>query len=498
MKLTPNIYRKALNSQKRQSSTLQSALFLFFVMMAFGAGSPHSATAQTQVRIIQADELSGTENEFGRIRMLINNVIIETDDFNLMADSVYQYLDLNRVDAFGNIQIETENQMIWSDSLRYNTETDISHFFGRVVIEGENAVMTSQEMIYNFFFEVAEFPQQIRLEDEDGILQANNGFYFSIPDSAAFYGDVQIADTTQYAEADTMYAIRNAEYYELHGNVYLEDIENRTRMRSDFTRSDSTGYRELRGNARLQRVNEAETDTTFLKAEWLEVINRDTLSVVDAYENVRIWSERYASVSDSSRYDDISDQFLLRGNARLWRRDLQLTGDRIDIQLQDDEIHSLLSVPRPIAVTPDSITGRFNQITGDSLWIFFDEGDLRLMEVRPSAEMIIHERDEDDNPDFAVQITSNELFMYFFDGEVDSLKYYRDIQGNYIPEAQNPGEIRLDNFVYEPDLRPQRPDSWLMPSREPISEEPLFPLPERYRAHIETRNNQQNGINQPE
>ncbi|MCH8569456.1 MAG: hypothetical protein LAT67_14370 [Balneolales bacterium] len=449
---------------------------------------PEIVQAQTQVRILQTGTATGSVTEFGQTRKLFDDVIIETDDMLIKADSLFQYIEADLIDAFGNIEIITENQTIWADSLRYNLNTDVSHFRGRVVVQGESSLLLSPEMIYNFFFEIAEFPREIRLEDADGTLKADRGFYFNIPDSAAFFGNVQLSDSTQYAESDSLYAIRSANRYQLFGNVYLEDFENRTRMRGDFSKSDDSGYRELRGNARLQRMNEAETDTTFLSASWLEVLQDDTTSVVLGYENVRIWSERYASVSDSSRYEDIAGRFLLKGDSRLWRRDLQLSSRIIEIILQDDEIEELIAYPEPITVTPDSITGRFNQIQGDSLWIFFDEGEIHRMEVRPNSEMIIHEKDENDEPEFAVQIEADRLFVFFANNEPDSLKYFENISGQFIPEARNPGEIRLSRFQYEPEIRPERPERWLQPSRPPLTSEPPFEWPARYRIYLEERN----------
>lgn len=445
------------------------------------------AVAQTQVRLLFTESLRGETTELGRVRILRGNVEMETDELHIKADSVYQYLDRNFIDAFGNIQIRTDNQTIWSDSLRYNTLNDMSHFRGRVVVEGRTARLFSHEMIYNFLFEIAEFPQRIRLVDQAGTLQASRGFYFSLPDSAAFYGNVQLADSTQYAESDTLYAVRSADFYQLRGNVFLEDFTERTRMRGRFSQSDSTGFRELRGDARLQRVNEAETDTTYLTANRIEVINRDTVNIVNGFENVRIWAERYASLSDESTYDDNSGLFRLTGAARLWQRDLQLSGEVIDIQLADDEIDYLFAFPKPIAVTPDSITGRFNQILGDSLWIYFDEGEISQMRVEPNAEMIIHERDENDRPEFAIQISAERLLMFFSEAGIDSLKYFRTIEGRYIPEIQNPESIRLEGFQYELQLRPDKPETWLFPSLPPISEEPFFPLPQRYLDFLRER-----------
>lgn len=450
---------------------------LFSWLAPFPAGA---LQAQTQVRLISADQLEGGDSELGQVRKLLGNVEMETDEFYLRADSVYQYLEQNLVDAYGNIDIETESQRIWADSLRYNTANDQSHFRGRVVVEGRASRLLSPEMLYNFFFEVAEFPQQIRLQDEEGELRANRGMYFSRPDSAAFFGDVQLTDSTKYAESDSLFALRSAGAYELHGRVYLEDFENQSRMRGRFSKSDSTGYRELRGEARLQRINEAGTDTTFLQSEWLEVIDRDTSSVVNAYENVRIWSSRYAAISEEARYDNTRDDFLLKDNARLWQQDTQLSAARIRVQLLEDQIESLKASPRAISVSPDSVTGRFNQIEGDSLWMYFEEGDLRRIEVRPNTEMLVHEKDENDRPEFGLQLRAEELFVFFYKEAIDSLKYYRAIDGEYIPEAQNPADIRLSGFQYEPDRRPARPESWLQPRLSYPDEAPPFTLPRRY------------------
>lgn len=459
------------------------SMMMLYPIVAFHVDSG-TVQAQTQVRIISADELVGGDSDLGPVRKLLGNVEMETDDFYLKADSVYQYLEQNLVDAYGNIDIETESQRIWADSLRYNTGTDQSHFRGRVVVQGRASRLLSPEMLYNFFFEIAEFPRHIRLEDEEGELRADSGLYFSLPDSAAFFGNVQLTDSTQYAESDSLFAVRSAGQYELHGQVYLEDFENQSRMRGDFSRTDSTGYRELRGDAQLQRINEAGTDTTFLQSAWLEVIDRDTLSVVDAYENVRIWSSRYASVSGQSRYDNRSDVFQLEGDARLWQQETQLSAENIIIQLQDDEIESLLAFPRAISVLPDSATGRFNQIQGDSLRMQFEESELRRIHVRPDTEMMVHEKDSDGQPEFGMQIRAEELRVFLREEAIDSLKYYSAIDGDYIPEAQNPGDIRLSAFQYDPEMRPQRPGTWLTPRLDYPDDTPPFTFPPRYMEYL--------------
>ncbi len=460
--------------------------FLILIFPALMLCAPEKAPAQSQVQIIRADVLEGEQTPSGPVRKLIGNVELRTDDAHILADSAFHFLELNLLRAFGNVQIETEkNELIWADRAMYDTESEESEFEGNVIIKTREATIFSQRLRYDFFFEIAAFPDRLRLEDEDGILVADRGLYFAESDSAAFVGNVQVSDESQYIEADSLYSRREIDYYELHGNVFLFDIENRTRIVGDYSESDSTGYRLVEGNTRLQRINEAETDTTFLIANRLEMFDSDTLRIVDSFGNVSIWSETYASLSDSARFDDLTEEFFLYGNARLWQDELQLSSPQIDIQLVDDEVDELLAYTRPFAATPDSASGRLNQIEGDSLRIYFEEGKVKRIHVKPNGEMIFHSNDENDEPDGALQLTGEQIIMFFSGGDADSMNVYRGIEGQYLPESPEVENLRLPGFIWEPERRPQRPENWLHPARDPIPEERPFPLPRRYQEYLE-------------
>ena len=442
--------------------------------------------AQTQVEILRpVDRLVGADSPLGPVRKLIGNVELRTENLHIIADSAYQYLEVDLIEAFGNIQIETERQLIWADRVRYNLTQDASHFTGRVIVKTRESTIYSEELFYDFIFEIAEFPQLVRFEDENGILTANSGIYFSLTDSSSFHGNVQLFDATQYAEADSLIAIRSIDFAELRGNVYLEDLENNASITGDFSRSDSTGFREVIGNARLQRINDAQTDTTHLSAHRVVFLETDTSNVVNAYDQVSIWSKNYAALSDSSQFDDTNDLFYLFGNARLWQKELQLSSSEIEITIESDEIDQLLSTGGSCFVLPDSITSRFNQIEGDSLLMYFFEGDISNLEVFPNAEMVVHNKDEDDNPEDAIRLSARKIIMYFSEGDIDSMRVLQSIDGQFIPEAQNPSEIRLEGFIYEPENKPQRPLFWLRPRLGPISEDFPFDLPRRFIQYME-------------
>jgi len=124
-------------------------------------------------------------------------------------------------------------------------------------------------------------------------------------------------------------------------------------------------------------------------------------------------------------------------------------------------------------------------MTGDTLHAYFENGTIDRLIVFDNSESIFHNRDEDDQPDGLMEMMSaGPLTMYFTDGEIDSLVAKRNIDGTYLPEDPVNIERQLDNFSWEPELRPQRPDP-REPRLPPIPEERPFDMPPRYIIYME-------------
>ncbi len=452
------------------------------IMMLFGMLIlwAESSDAQNRVRIIQSDELEGIVTEEGRIRKLTGNVSLQTDDFTILCDSAWHYMDREELRAWGNIEITSEREQIWSDRATYDLVSEVALFEGRVIMQSENVLLFSDEVFYSFITEIALFPEQLRLEDDRGVLLADSGYYYNALDSAIFRGNVQVADSLQYIEADSMFTRRGDEYYELHGRVYLDDLENRTRLTGSFVLSDSTGYRRVEGGSRMRRISEDMTDTTFLWADWLEVNQKDTINTFTAYDEVHIWTESYSSLSDTAHYDDGLQHFILRGSPRLWYEEMQLTGPFIHIQLEQDSVRYLESYERSFAVQRDTTLDRLNQITGDTLFIRFDEGSVSYMQVYPRGNVLYFVKDSDDTADGAIEMTADFIRLDFVEGELEDVIARHNVDGTFFEENPGIAERRLQGFAWDPETRPLRPDQPIEPRLPPVSLERPFELPPRY------------------
>lgn len=466
--------------------TFAKYLFHLISMLLIASTISNSAEAQNRVNINQADQAEGVTINGESVRKILGNVILTTDEMVLETDSVYQYIDRNLLTAF-NIQIETENEMIWADTLYHNTVAEISRLRGRVIVQSDQNIMFSDSIDVNMETDIATFEVPVRFEDEDGTLIAESGLYYQKVDSAVFRGNVQLSDTTQYIEADSLFMNRSSDLYEMFGQVFAHDYEDDVRFSGEYLYADSTGYRLLMDNAWLMEVSESKEDTTHLFAQTIELTEVDTVSYMDAFGDVRIWSLEFSAIADTANYRDDLDQFILRSFPKLWHENIQLSGPYTEAFMENDNIRFLTSFPRPIVVQEDSLTGRLHQMTGDTLNAYFEEGELERIHFFNNTEIIFHQRDENDQPDGLIEmISAGPAVMYFENGEFEFFKAQRNIDGSYLPEDSTNVQRRLDNFQWNPKLKPLRPEVQT-PRLPPIPEERPFELPPRYVRYLENQ-----------
>ena len=186
---------------------------------------------------------------------------LTVDGLAMVCDTAYRYLDRSELLAIGNLQIETENAIIWTDSLRYFNKDEQSLLRGRVIIEQENTRLFGTAVDYNFEEKIADFTQGIRLVDSTGVLIAHKGTYFEEQDSALFIQHVQLLTDEEYAESDFMTLARKSKRSYLSGNVLIDNLTEQQRIRADSIYADSSGFRQLIGNAIIRTIGSAVSDT---------------------------------------------------------------------------------------------------------------------------------------------------------------------------------------------------------------------------------------------
>lgn len=413
--------------------------------------------AQTKVSILQADKLIGRTSTSGLIRVLIGDVKIKIQDNELRSDSALHFVDQNEIRAYGNVYIQGDEERIWADSAIYNSKTDLSFFYGNLVIERDSSRFFSRKSSYSFPQKTAYFPEKLQLEDEKGILTADRGIYFNDKDSASFRGNVQISDSTSYVEADSLLSNRSAERYELFGNVFARETEKNSFISSNYMYLDSTGQRRLRDNSVLIKIDSAKADTVIIWAKKIDYNEfSDSSYTFTAKDSVKIWSPKFSSYSDSAFYSSITELFKLESDAFTWNNRLQLSAPLILISARDDTVRNISAFPKPFAVQQDSVTNRFQQMSGDSLFALFDKGEIKTVTFFENAAVAFFSTNEEKQADGLMVVQSQNVILYFEKEDLVDMSALVNIKATYSEEAGGIEAYRLTGFVWKPELRPEK------------------------------------------
>ncbi len=462
---------------------------IFFIYLFLLTGTAHTS-AQDIVELIRFDSATLTEVEGERVQKLVN-ARMSMRNVTMVCDSALRFLDRDEMRAFGNIQIDTETENIWADTLYYFTNRDISLLRGRVIIEQDSTTLFGSQVDYNFTTKVAIFPSGIRLEDSEGVLTAQSGTYFQNQDSAIFRFDVQLEDSAQYAEGDSLFINREKNFLQFYSNVFVSDSINNAILTGNYLEADSTGRRYIRDQAYLMNVEGDSTkmDTTHIYAGELLLLDQDSTSTIEGLDSVKVWASKFSSLSDTLLYDSETEIFTLSGLPKAWNKNSQLSGELIVVQLDSSEIKELRAFPNAFSTQQDTSTFRLNQLKGDTLVAYFDVGDISQIDVFPNSQILYHTKNEENEPDGAMEYTSPTTSLIFENGELITARMGQN-EGLFLPEYTDLENRTLDGFSWNPELRPQKPDSISSPRLDPIPVNRPFTLPRRYLQFVDAKSNQ--------
>ena len=291
---------------------------------------------------------------------------------------------------------------------------------GRVIIKQDSSTLFGKTVDYNFETKVAEFTNGIRLEDSKGTLIAKMGTTFKTKTVLFFRYEVQLNDSSQYAEGDSLFINRKRNYLQIYSNVFISDDVNTALLTGEYVEADSTGKRYTKDDAYLMKFENDSTnsDTTHIFADEILLLDMDSTSTIEGIKNVTVWTPNSPLFPIRFFYDSKSEIFTLNGSPRSWNKQTQLTGPYIIVELDSSEIKQLSSFPNAFSVQKDTVTTRLNQLKGDTLMAYFDSGISQRLICFQILKYYIHTKNDDGDPDGAIENTSPTTTLLFEDGEL--------------------------------------------------------------------------------
>lgn len=455
--------------------------------------------------------------------ILVGDVRFRRDSMYMFCDSAHYFQKKNAFQAFGNVRMEQGDTLfLFGDYLDYDGDTNIARVRHNVRLIDKNTVLTTDSLDFDRNENLGYFVEHGTLFDGESTLTSCYGEYnvdtkdaffqydvclehpdFKMLSDTLFYNtDSKIAtilgptnmysdDNEVYSErgryntvkrlaylldrsilyndnkdvtADSIFYDMNKGYSEVFGNIVYNDIVNRNMLTGEYAYlNEVVDSAYVTGRAVV--TDYSQRDSLFMHADtiWAVSYNLDTDSLyrqIKAYNKVRAWGEEMQAVCDSLVFDSRDSCMTMYKDPILWNKGVQLLGEKIKVYMDTASIDWVHVINQTLYAEPVRSENDYNQIKGQEMRFYFDEGRLSEMQVIGSVEIIFYPIDDSDSTLVGMNTTiAGRAIAYLDRGKVEKMVIPKEAKGVFYPMSQRPYEKRyLDNFAWFDYVRPQNKD----------------------------------------
>lgn len=453
--------------------------------------------------------------------ILVGNVSFRSDSMYMFCDSAHYFQKRNAFQAFGNVRMEQgdtlflygdyldfdgdtnmarvrnhvrlidKNTVLETDSLDYDRNLNLGYFFDYGSLSDGESVLSSFYGEYNITTKVALFNDDVSLENPQFSMLSDTLYYSTDSKVATISGPTNIYTggsevysergryntATRHAflldrsvifndlkavEADSIFYDSAKGYSEAFGGIVYNDTVNRNMLAGEYAYiNEFSDSAYVTGKAMV--VDYSQKDSLFMHSDtiWAVSYNVDTDSVyrlVKAYHKVRAWGSSMQAVCDSLVFDSRDTCLTMYKDPILWNEGVQLLGEVVKVYMDSTSINWVNVINQTLyAEAMDSVN--YNQIKGQEMRFYFNEGKLSEMQVIGSVEIVFYPLDKDGTYVGMNTTVSGSAFAYLKEGQVDKVVVPKNSKGVFYPMGQRPADKRfLDNFAWFDYVRPTSKD----------------------------------------
>ena len=482
------------------------------------AADEESEKKKTRIDLLFAERAWTDQQVLPDVQVLIGSVRLRHDSMYMYCDSALIYEKINSVEAFGNVRMEQGDTLfiygdylyydgmsqlamlrehvrlinrtaeLTTDSLNYDRVLSLGYYFTGGTLTDEDNVLTSVWGEYSPATKLAVFNHEVELVNPQFVLTSDTLKYSTLTKVATILGPSDIVseenhiysergiyDTnTDQAEllnrsvltnggrkltGDSLFYDRRAGYGEAFDNVQMNDTVNRNMLTGDYC-----FYNELTENAvatrRAVAVDYSQGDRLFMHADTLRLItfhlNTDSVyREMRAYHKVRAYRTDVQAVCDSMVYNSKDSCLTMYTDPILWQGPQQLLGEEIKVYMNDSTIDWAHIISQALAIEQkDSV--HYNQVSGKEMMAYFQEGEMRRVEVNGNVLVVYYPVEERDSSFIGMDYTEGSfLRMLLKDRRMERGSFIGKATGTMYPMDQiPPDKMRLPSFVWFDYIRP--------------------------------------------
>lgn len=415
------------------------------------------AQSDGQIKIT-GDKLIGKRIDGQMIREVIGNVVMTQKDVVITCDTAIQYLAKNEAELIGNVVAHQDTIVISTPRAYYYGDSSIAYSESGVVLNDGTVTLTASNGFYYFDIEEAYFYTEVSLKDSALNLYSDRLRFYHKDDLASAAGNVVVADSTSFLFADSLLNYRQTKITYAYNDIHIINEQQGVNLFGEFLFDDpENNYNKIEGNPLLLQIDTLDTgelDTLFVNCKIMESV-AGASNLLIASDSVKILRGGFSSVNDQSLFYRSEDRIqTYKQNEKkqpvMWFEDSQLSGDTIDIFLQENYLKSIQILEKSFILSKHKgYDYRYDQISGDTLKLFFDGNSLSRTEVYGHVLSIYYMFDEEE-PNGLIKSSSEVTKIGFDSSKVVSVNMYGLSESEFHPEnliEGNEQDFTLPAFI---------------------------------------------------
>ena len=331
-------------------------------------------------------------------------------------------------------------------------------FLGNVVLVNPDYTLSAERLDYDFDTRLAKtFGHTVITNFEGDKIYSDGGTFQTLINLDEFEkGRIETRDNT--LEGDQLYFDRQNQYYKAVGNVVLT-----SKIRDMVITGREGYYNRMKGFSKIfgspVLTGYMEEDTLYMASDTILSVESqfDSLNRIHAYHDVRIFSDKFQAVADSSCYFLQDSLLYLYHEPVVFTGKIQVMSDTVSLEITEKLIDKIHFFNDAFLVVSDTLNNS-NQMKGRRMTGFFDDNDLHRVDINGNSDSLFYVlNDEQTDVRGINRVQCSNSVIQIADGQVRTFTSHLEVEGYFTPPQELSAEDRfLSNFVLLDSLRPSK------------------------------------------
>lgn len=186
-----------------------------------------------------------------------------------------------------------------------------------------------------------------------------------------------------------------------------------------------------------------------------EIDRVDSVRFFKGFHHVKMFADSMQAVCDSMMFSAKDSIFRLFNDPVVWSKESQISGDTIHLYTKNKKPERVEVWENAFSISKSN-DEFFNQLKGNTINGYFNDGEIEHIIAKGSAESLYYLQDDDSAYTGANYAQADLINLYFVKKELNKITWVHQVEGGFYPIRQVPEEHRrFRNFKWQEERRPK-------------------------------------------